>query len=254
MAEQPEVQLTEDWLLGGRLNLRQPAKGHRAGTDSVLLAASLPLRSGGMLADLGAGAGTVGLIAALEQPALSVVLVERDPQLSAISSGNIERNGLSGRVRSVCADVTAPARLLSEAGLKAGSCDCVAINPPYYPAGLKQGSPDPSRHLAHVMPDAGLGTWIASARRLLKPGGDLVVIHTAEALPELLRALEKGFGAVQIKPVHALAERAAIRVIVSARLQSRAPLSLLPPLVLHGADGAFMPQTDAIMRGAARLV
>ncbi|MGL4976193.1 MAG: methyltransferase, partial [Bosea sp. (in: a-proteobacteria)] len=143
MAETATERLTEDWLLGGRLNLRQPAKGHRAGTDSVLLAASLPLRADAVLADLGAGAGTVGLIAALEQPTLSVVLVERDPQLSTISSDNIERNGLAGRVHSVCADVTAPARVLSEAGLKAGNCDCVAINPPYYPAGLKQGSPNP---------------------------------------------------------------------------------------------------------------
>jgi tRNA1(Val) A37 N6-methylase TrmN6 len=66
--------MTEDWLLGGRLRLQQPAKGHRAGTDSVLLAASLPLRPGGLLADLGAGAGTVGLIAALEQPDLAVML------------------------------------------------------------------------------------------------------------------------------------------------------------------------------------
>ena len=36
----------EDAILGGRLRLRQPARGHRAGTDAVLLAAAIGLTEG----------------------------------------------------------------------------------------------------------------------------------------------------------------------------------------------------------------
>jgi tRNA1Val (adenine37-N6)-methyltransferase len=38
--------LTEDGFLGGRLKVLQPEKGFRAGIDSVLLAATIPVRRG----------------------------------------------------------------------------------------------------------------------------------------------------------------------------------------------------------------
>ena len=36
------MKTTRDTLLGGRVAIEQPADGFRAGTDSILLAASLP--------------------------------------------------------------------------------------------------------------------------------------------------------------------------------------------------------------------
>ena len=38
--------LTEDAFLGGRLRLRQPLKGHRAGHDAILLAAATGVLAG----------------------------------------------------------------------------------------------------------------------------------------------------------------------------------------------------------------
>ena len=37
--------LTEDAFLGGKLRLRQPKSGHRAGHDAMLLAAATPART-----------------------------------------------------------------------------------------------------------------------------------------------------------------------------------------------------------------
>src|SRR6478736_1511110 len=50
-------EFTEDAFLGGRLRLRQPRSGHRAGHDAMLLAAATPARSGDRVVDLGAGDG-----------------------------------------------------------------------------------------------------------------------------------------------------------------------------------------------------
>src|SRR5437016_1025102 len=38
--------VTEDTVLGGRLRLRQPRRGHRVGHDAILLAAAVPARAG----------------------------------------------------------------------------------------------------------------------------------------------------------------------------------------------------------------
>ena len=47
----------DDAFLGGRLVLRQPARGYRAGADAVMLAAACSARAGERVLELGCGAG-----------------------------------------------------------------------------------------------------------------------------------------------------------------------------------------------------
>jgi len=242
-------EIVEDRLLDGRLALRQPRKGHRAGSDAILLAAALPQLGAGALLDMGAGVGTVGLAAALAQPELHVTLLERDPELAELAAQNAAINGMAQRVGVVAADVAATASAL---GLKPASFDAVAMNPPFYPAGGTRASPTPNRSAAHVA-EGSLAPWLRTARRLLKPGGLIAIIHRAEALPELLGDLGRGFGSLAIRPIHGFADRPAIRVIVTAVANSRKPAELLPAFVINGPDGRLTPVSDAVHRGRAGL-
>lgn len=143
-------EVVEDRLLDGRLRLLQPRKGHRAGSDAILLASALPELGQGALLDIGAGVGTVGLAAALMQPALRVTLLERDPELAALAARNAGLNEMAERVTALAGDVTARAAVLSELGLASASFDAVAMNPPFYPPGGSRASPVPNRKAAHV--------------------------------------------------------------------------------------------------------
>jgi tRNA1(Val) A37 N6-methylase TrmN6 len=250
-AETPGLgEIGEDRLLGGRLRLLQPVKGHRAGSDAVLLAAAVPELAEGPLADFGAGVGTVGLAVALRQPALEVVLVERDPELAALAARNAELNGLAGRVRVVVRTISE--RAGAGDALPPASMAWVAMNPPFFESGEVRESPVANRRAAHVAGQS-LGDWLKEARRVLKPGGGVSIIHRAEALGDILSTLATGFGGVEVRPIHGQAERPAIRVIVSARLGSRKPAALLPALVLNGADGRFTAFSEALHRGEAVL-
>ncbi len=242
-------EIVEDRLLDGRLILRQPKRGHRAGSDAVLLAAAMPDLGEGPLLDIGAGVGTIGLAAALAQPALRVVLLERDPELAALAAQNIALNDLAERVSIVTGDVAGRAAAL---GLAPASFACIAMNPPFYPPQDTRASPIPSRRAAHVV-EGSLEPWFKAARRLLRPGGRIALIHRAQALGEVLGSLETGFGAVVVRPVHAFADRPAIRIVVTAVLGSKKPAVLLPAFVLNGPDGRFTPQSEALHRGLARL-
>ena len=75
-------------MLGGRLRLRQPARGHRFGHDAILLAAACPARAGEQVVDLGAGVGAAGLALAARVDGMPVTLVEIDPQLAALAAEN----------------------------------------------------------------------------------------------------------------------------------------------------------------------
>lgn len=245
-------EIAEDRLLGGRLRLLQPVKGHRAGSDAILLAAALPELGEGRLADLGAGVGTVGLAVELRQPGLEVVLIERDPELAALAARNAGLNDLEARVRVAVGTIGERNGDLAREGLAAASMAWVAMNPPFFEAGEVRASPVANRRAAHVAGQS-LGDWLKTARHALKPGGGISIIHRAEAVGAILAALETGFGAIEIRPVHGQAERPAIRVIVSARLGSKKPAALLPALVLNGADGSFTAFSEALHRGEAVL-
>src|SRR5262245_39508973 len=91
--------LTEDAVLGGRLRLMQPRRGHRVGHDAILLAAAGPARAGEHAVDLGAGIGAAGLALAARADGVTVTLVEIDAELAALAVANAERNGLTARVR-----------------------------------------------------------------------------------------------------------------------------------------------------------
>src|SRR5215208_6092627 len=80
--------VTDDAVLGGRLRLRQPRRGHRVGHDAILLAAASRGRRGDHVVDLGAGVGAAGLALARRVPGLSVTLVEIDPGLAALAAEN----------------------------------------------------------------------------------------------------------------------------------------------------------------------
>ena len=56
--------------------------------------------------------------------------------------------------------------------------------------------------------------------------------------------------APQARPAAAPAAKPAKRVIVSARIGGRAPLVLLPPLILHAGE-RHTPEAEAILRGRA---
>ena len=245
-------EIAEDRILDGRLRLAQPRRGHRAGSDSVLLAAALPELGEGPLLDLGAGVGTVGLAAATLQPLLRVTLLERDPELAELARRNAAANGLGGRVSVVTGDVSAKPAVLAEAGLARAAYACVAMNPPFYAEGEVRISPVPNRKAAHVV-EGDLGDWFRIARRSLRPGGRLVLIHRADALPLLVAGLATGFGGLTLRPVHARPDRPAIRILVSAALNSRKPAAILPAFALHDADGAPSAASEALHRGLLRL-
>ena len=132
----------------------------------------------------------------------------------------------------------------------AGTADLVLTNPPYLDPTRSRLPEDDRRRAAYAMPADGLAAWIAVAATCLKPGGLLVLIHRADAVPDLLAACRPLFGNVVLLPILPQADRPARRVLIRARKGSGAPFAIAPPLVLH-ADGAFTPLAAAIHRGEA---
>ena len=245
------METSEDAILGGRLVLRQPLRGHRFGHDAILLAAATSVPAGGRVVELGAGVGAAGLALAQRVNDLTVTLVDVDPALIELARGNAERNGFAEFVRVICLDVAAPAAAFAAAGLAAEQADCVMMNPPFNAA--DNPSPEPGRRRAHTAGGDAIRHWVRTAARLLRPAGALTLIWRADGLAAVLAAVASDFGAVSLLPVYGKSGAPAIRILVRAVRGSRAPLTLHPGLVLADAQGVPTDAAQAVLRGGAAL-
>ncbi len=244
--------VSEDAILGGRLVLRQPLRGHRFGHDAILLAAAVSAHAGEHAVELGAGVGAAGLALAHRVGGLTVTLVDIDRALTSLAADNAGRNGMTDRVRALCLDAEASADAFAAAGLPPGCAAHVLMNPPFNPM-QHNVSPDPDRRAAHVGSSETLRKWLASAARLLDADGVVTLIWRADGLADVLAALAGGFGGVAILPVYPKPGAAAIRVLARGIKASRVPLTMLPGLLLADADNKPTPQAEAILRENAAL-
>jgi tRNA1(Val) A37 N6-methylase TrmN6 len=244
--------ITQDAVLGGRLVLRQPKRGHRVGHDAMLLAAATPARPGERAADLGAGVGSAGLAVARRGGGVDVVLAERDEALCELAAENIRLNALQERVRAVHLDVTVSGAF-DTAGIEPGSMDHVLMNPPFNDPARQNLSPDALRRAAHAAPREMLALWTNTARRLLRPGGVLTLIWRADDLSTVLAALA-GFGDVRIMPVLPRPDAAPVRILLRAIAGAPAAAPREErPLLLNAADGRPADEAEAILRGGEAL-
>jgi tRNA1(Val) A37 N6-methylase TrmN6 len=244
-------EFTEDLFLGGRLRLRQPKSGHRAGHDAMLLAAAVSADAGDRVVDFGAGVGAAGLAVARRVSGIKLVLVELDRTLADLARGNAAANAIAAEV--IMLDVTSSADAFAAAGLSPDSVDVVLMNPPFNDPARHRASPDPAREIAHVATAATLESWIHAARRILKSGGVLTLIWRADGLGEVLAALDRGFGSIAVLPVHSDVTKPAIRILVRAIKGGKAPLRILVGLMLNDESSAPNEQVQDILVGKGVL-
>jgi tRNA1(Val) A37 N6-methylase TrmN6 len=248
---EPCHEFTEDAFLGGKLHLRQPKSGHRAGHDAILLAAATPARSGDRVIEFGAGVGAAGLAVAKRVAGIKLVLVEIDEGLAELARGNAVSNAIVADL--IVLDVTSGPGAFEAAGLSVDSADVVLMNPPFNDSARHRASPDKARASAHVATPATLESWIHASRRILKSGGVLAMIWRADGIAELLAALDRGFGGLAIVPVHADATSPAIRLLVRAIKGGKAPTRVEPALILNDEFARPNQKAQDILAGKGTL-
>ncbi len=241
---------SEDTLLGGRVRLRQPAEGYRVAIDPVLLGAAVPAKPADRVLEIGAGSGAATLCLATRVSGCVITGLERDRDLAALCRQNVEANGLDGAIDVILGDLRAP-----PARLGPSSFDHAMANPPWQPG--EDGPPprNPQRARAHVEQGADLMHWVRFAATMLRRGGTLTTILTAERLDEHLAAYTaSGIGETAVVPLWSKDDgRPAHRVILRGRKDIRAPVSLLPGFVLHLDDGRYTPEIEMVLRHGAAL-
>jgi tRNA1(Val) A37 N6-methylase TrmN6 len=240
--------LTEDGFLDGRLRILQPEKGFRAGIDSVFLAAAIPCVAGETVYEAGIGTGVAALCVLARNPAVHLTGIEVAARYALLCEENARRNGFADRLRVLHADVRDALRKDLAAMPAHGSFNHAFANPPYFEDGRSTPSPNQLKARAHAFAPEDLDLWIRVLHTMVALRGTVTIVHRAETLGRLLQVMDDRFGDIRIAPLYAREGTAASRVIVQGVKGSKAPMQLLPGLILHDRASQFTPEAEAILR------
>jgi tRNA1Val (adenine37-N6)-methyltransferase len=235
---------TEGHLLDGRVLYRQPAAGFRSGIEPVLLAASVPAQPGDHVLEAGSGAGAALLCLTVRVAGVRATGVEMQPAMAELAAANAASNGFT--------DIRIISGRIETAPLPDGF-DHAMANPPYHRA---EGtiSPDVDKETAKRAPAMLIGRWIERLGAALRHRGSLTLSVPAGLVPMCLQAMtESRCPCTAILPLWPKTERPAKLVLLRGIKGARAPMQVLPGLVLHRADGSYTDAAQTILRDAAAL-
>jgi len=250
---------SEDGFLNGKLKIKQPKVGFRAGSDAVLLAAAVDLKAGETLLDVGCGVGTAALCVKYRIPDCKIWGLELQEELAKAARINAQRNGLENNLEIMEVDIANRKEFDLFEGPSGRSFlsegfDHVISNPPFYAEGSTKKSPNEIKSLAHVEGEADLEYWINFCAARVKPKGKLTIIHRTDRLSEILREMEKTCGDLNVIPLWPNAKTEAKRVIVQGTKSHKGPLKLGAGIVLHEMNGTPTAASEKLLRDGAPLL
>ena len=174
-----------------------------------------------------------------------MVGLELQPPIVALARRNVALNQLNDRITIVEGDLRNPPPELS-----ARRFDWVVSNPPYWSPTAHQISAAPLLAVAKFELTCNLSEVITAAARLCRDRGRVGLVHLPERLTDLLALMR----AARVEPkrlclVHPKPGTAPHRVLVEGMKGGRPGLKVCKPLFIHGPDGEFTPEMNAVYQG-----
>lgn len=239
-------------VLNKRLALYQAEGGLRTSTDSVLLGASCPAKTGESILDLGCGIGSAGLCALTRVNNAALCGLDIQADHIDLAAKNATLNDMADRAHFIPHDICEDAQI--------GAFNHVICNPPYKSVGAHIPSPSDKKALAmgHLEDGIDIQNWITFAWTHIKGQGSLSIIHEAAQTDTIIHALYsprggKRFGNIEIFPIFSKESAPATRVIIRGWKHKKAGTILHRGIIMHEKNGAYTSAADQILKEAKPL-
>lgn len=243
------MNITSDSFLNNDLIIKQPKNGFRSGIDAVLLAAAAYFCDFANICELGSGTGAALLSTLYRKRAAGkavtkALAIEIETQIFELCHENIIANNFENTA-AINIDGLRPNKEIEN------QFDLVISNPPFFDDESKIRQPSAERNRAYII-GAPLEKWLVAMLRLCNAKGEILLIHRADRMHDILNALQGRAGDIRILPIHPKTETNANRILVRAKKASKAPTQILPSLFLRDMELAdnYFAEIDDMCRGA----
>lgn len=204
--------------------------------DTILLSNFIKIKpSTKVIIDFGTNNAAIPIILATKFQG-KIIGIEIQKVAVDIALENVKLNDLENRITVIHEDIKVYAQK--------EKVDLIVCNPPFFPLLDKskvktQPLKIPARHEVYI----NLEEIIASASRLLKDKGRLVIINSVERMNETLLLLKK----YQITPkklqiVYPKINHAANVFLIEAGFLAKEGMIVLPPLICHNKDNTYVDE------------
>lgn len=237
-----------DMLYRDEVRIIQSKEVFSFSIDAVLLANFANPHNGGKgtIVDLGTGNGAIPLFMAHKVTG-HIIGIEIQPRLADMARRSIALNDLDDKITVINKDMK---DIFTD--IFPGSVETVVSNPPYFAATV-QSHKNPNEHYAiarhEIKADLKLVSY--TAKKLLKSGGHFYMVHRPDRLFEILDALRaENLIPKRIQFVYPKVGKEANMVLIESIKNGRLTgAQILPPVIVHNADGTYRDEVWAIYEG-----
>lgn len=216
----------DDLRMGG-LQIWQDLDEFCFSVDAVLLTRFAQVKRCQRYADLGTGTGVIPLILTY-LGATRITAFELNPVTAALAKRNVEFNHLEDKIEVREGDY----RLLAKD--MQGSFDGVFVNPPYQEAGRGTVRDKQGMALALHEVETTLEDVVMTAKRLLRYGGKLWMVHAAHRIGDIMVTLRKhNIEPKRLRFVHSAKGKEGRLILVEAMYGAKPNLRIESPLYIY---------------------
>ncbi len=243
-------EFTKDTILGGSVIIKQPRYGYRISSDSIFLAASVPLGAGDQILDLGAGTGAISLALAKRCSKVFITAIENHTKHLKCLYENIELNNLLGRIDVMGLDISElPDSLIKR------KFDHVVCNPPFYNKSSNQLPGETSKRVSSHEGSVTLEKWIKLASKFLKKGGSFSLIMPSNRYDESIEILSKYFLTIRILELIPRKGKKSKRILLQGWTKGIKQIQRLDSIELHTEkNNNFTNKAEKILREGNTLM
>ena len=212
-------------LVNDNLKLIQETDGLTFGTDALLLAAyvSGKYKSG---CEFGSGSGIISMLLLNREKLSSAVALEVQPEYAELTRRNAQLNNLTEILETVCTDV--------RDYHPQSDFDIIYSNPPYMKTTSGKENKVEKKNIARHEVCGDINDFCATAKRMLKFGGNFVAVYRTDRLIDLIHAMREN----KIEPkfltmVHADTTSEPSMALVEGRAGGKGGLTVTRPLIIY---------------------
>lgn len=210
-------------------------------------------KQNGCIVDLGTGTGIIPLILSYKTDADLIAGIELQTGSYGRAVRNAELNGLESRIRFFNEDVKTLTENEEISELLKGQADAVTMNPPYMPSLGGLTNANTAKAIARHETSAGLWDFFSCASSLLKPKGDLFMVHRPSRLADICCfARENRLEPKELCFISPNVNKTPNIVLVHCVKDGGRELRFLDPLYVYNEDGCYTDRLLACYRNSYR--
>lgn len=217
----------------------QNAKKFCFGMDAVLLSGFASVKPGGRVLDMGTGTGIIPILLEAKTQGEHFTGLEIQPESADMARRSVALNGLEDKITIVTGDIKEASRIFGGA-----SFDVVTCNPPYMEGNHGLKNPEDAKAIARHEVLCNLEDVIREAAAVLKPGGQLYMVHRPRRLVDIITLMTKyRIEPKRMKLVHPYVGEEANMVLIEGSRGGGRQMRVEKPLIVYKEQGVY---TDEI--------